>query len=297
MTQLSQLGPSGHFFKGLRWHNDAWWVSDVYDHAVHTINEDGRSRKVVEVAAQPSGLGWLPDGRLLVVAMRDRQVLVWDGTELAVQADLAALCPGFANDMLVLGNGTAYVGNFGFDLDDPAAATTSTGLVLITTDGSARVVAEGLHFPNACVITPDARTLIVNETLASRHTAFGINPDGTLTGRYTWAQVASPPPDLGAALTGLDYAPEGGCVDAEGCLWVADAASGRAIRLRAGGEILREIRLPDDLKAFGCCLGGPDGKTLLIAAAPGPHVWPRTERRESILLTSQADVPRNGFQD
>jgi sugar lactone lactonase YvrE len=258
MTTLKQLGRTGHFYECPRWHDGRWWVSDFYGYAVSTVDEDGTTTKVLDVPSQPGGLGWLPDGSLLVVAMRDRQVLRLQDGELTLHADLSDVCPGFANDM---------------------------------------IVADDLHFPNACAITADGRTLIVNETLAARHTAFAIQPDGTLAGRNVWAQVAPAPADPAAAFADLTYAPDGGCIDAEGRLWAADALNARVVQVAAGGEIVSEIAVPDGLGAFACGLGGSDGRTLLIAAAPDFAPEARRAATESVLLATQVDVPRIGFQD
>src|SRR4051812_49357628 len=106
------------YFECPRWHDDRIWVSDFYSHQVVSAREDGTDVRVeAEVPGQPSGLGWLPDGRLLVVSMRDQKVLRRepDG-QLVVHADLSTYVSGNVNDMLVDAHGRAYVGNFGFDL-------------------------------------------------------------------------------------------------------------------------------------------------------------------------------------
>lgn len=298
MTNLNTLGELGHFYECPRWHGGKWWLSDFYGYQVLTVAEDGAKSTILEVPGQPGGLGWLPDGSLLVVAMRERRVLrVHEDGSVVTHADLSGVCPGFANDMTVSNTGNAYIGNFGFDLEDPTAQTLSTVLAMVTPGGSVQVVADSLHFPNASCITPDGRTLIVNETLASRHTAFAINADGTLGGRYVWAQVAPPPPDPKAAFAGLTYAPDGGCLDAEGRLWAADVLGGRVVLVAAGGQILAEIAMPDGLGAFACALGGADGKTLLVTAAPDFDPGLRRAATESVLLTTEVEVPRVGTQD
>src|SRR3954465_8343627 len=185
---LTPLFEGGAYFECPRWHDGRWWVSDFYRHAVFTYDADGREQKMVEVEAQPSGLGWLPDGDLLVVSMKDRRVLRRspDGT-LTEHADVAALTSGHLNDMIVDRQGFAYAGNFGFDLmggGDPAPAT----LVRIDPEGNASVAAEDLWFPNGMVITDDG-TLIVAETFAARFSAFTIQSDGALADRRVWAQV------------------------------------------------------------------------------------------------------------
>ncbi|MGH7748495.1 MAG: SMP-30/gluconolactonase/LRE family protein, partial [Candidatus Dormibacteria bacterium] len=160
----------GSFFEGPRWHEGRWWVSDFYRHAVVTVTPEGAEEQVMEVAGQPSGLGWLPDGSLLVVSMRDHRLLRRSPSGGTVEhADLTPHCGGHLNDMVVDARGHAYVGNFGFDLmggDDPRAAA----VVRVDPDGSVAVAAEEVAFPNGSVITPDGSTLIVGETLACRYT-------------------------------------------------------------------------------------------------------------------------------
>jgi sugar lactone lactonase YvrE len=160
-----------------RWHEGRLWYSDFYDHAVHALVPHGADERVVEVAGQPSGLGWMPDGSLLIVSMVDRRVvrLVADGS-LEEHADLAGLAPYHCNDMVVDAAGRAYVGNFGFDLfalmSGGSAERRSTVLIRVDSDGGATVAAEALEFPNGSAITPDGATLIVAETLGLRLTAF-----------------------------------------------------------------------------------------------------------------------------
>ena len=114
---LTPLFEGGNYFECPRWHDGRWWASDFYRHAVFTYDADGNEERVLEVEGQPSGLGWLPDGDLLVVSMKDRRVLrrASDGT-VSEYADLSDLTSGHLNDMLVDRRGVAYAGNFGFDL-------------------------------------------------------------------------------------------------------------------------------------------------------------------------------------
>jgi sugar lactone lactonase YvrE len=102
------LADGGGFFEGPRWHDGRWWVSDFYRHTVFAIAPDGTTEEVMTVEAQPSGLGWLPDGSLLVVSMRDHKVLrrAPDGT-VSVHADIAEHCGGLANDIVVTPEGHA----------------------------------------------------------------------------------------------------------------------------------------------------------------------------------------------
>jgi len=173
------------FPEGPRWHAGKLWFSDMHAHCVMTVDLAGRAETVVEVPGQPSGLGWLPDGRLLVVSMTDRRLLRLDPGGLTVAADLAALASFHCNDMVVDARGRAYVGNFGFDLH-AAAPFHAAELVLVPPGAAPRVVAADLAFPNGCVITPDGGTLIVGESGAARLTAFTIAADGSLGERRVW---------------------------------------------------------------------------------------------------------------
>jgi sugar lactone lactonase YvrE len=284
------MGNPGHYFECPRWHDGRWWVSDFYGHRVSILEEDGTPSETLEFDFQPSGLGWLPDGSMLVVAMRERKLLRRDAGELSEYAALAEFFPGFANDLIVTDSGFAYVGNFGLDLENPSP-TVPTCLVVVTPDGTARVVAEELYFPNGCAFSTDGKELIVAETLAGRHTAFTLEPDGSLSHRRVWAQPAPAPADPLNAFADLQYAPDGVCMDAGGCLWVADALNQRVVMVAEGGAILDEIQMPDGFQAFACGLGGSDGTTLLIATAPDFDPTQRSAATESVLLAATVDTP------
>jgi sugar lactone lactonase YvrE len=294
---LHTLLDGGAFFEGPRWHDGRWWVSDFYRHTVSTVDADGAETVVMEVAGQPSGLGWMPDGSLLVVSMKDNRLLRRspDGA-VTVHADLAKHCGGHLNDMVVDARGRAYAGNFGFDLMAGGDAEWAS-LVRVDPDGSATVVAEDLAFPNGSVITPDGGTLIVGETVGGGFTAFAIGEDGSLSDRRVWAQVGprpSPGP-LAEILPELEFEPDGCTLDAEGHIWAADALGGRAARVAPGGGIVDEIRAPDGLGVFACQLGGEDGRTLLLCVAPDFAEHARSAAREALLLTTTVDVPHAGL--
>jgi sugar lactone lactonase YvrE len=291
---LATLQEGGAFFECPRWHGGRWWAVDFYRHGVFSYDADGTETLELEVPAQPSGLGWLPDGDLLVVSMRDRRVLR-RGADGAVRthAELGDLVTGHPNDMVVDRAGRAYVGNFGFDLmggADPAPAN----LVRVDPDGTPTVAAEGLSFPNGTVITDDG-TLIVAETLAGRLTAFTVGADGALTDRRTFADIGPTPEGaLGVVLGGLSFAPDGIALDAEGHVWAADAVGRRARRISPAGETVDEVPMPDGLGVYACGLGGEDGRTLLCCAAPDFDEHARSAVREGVLLTTTVDVPHAG---
>jgi sugar lactone lactonase YvrE len=262
---------------------------------VTAVDPDGQAEVIMTVPEAPSGLGWLPDGALLVVSMGDRRILRRDVKgEVDVHCDLSGLVNHAINDMVVDEHGRAYVGNFGFDLMNGGFPAT-TVLVRVDPDGSAQVVADELMFPNGSVITPDGRTLIVGETGAGRYTAFSIAGDGSLSDRRVWAQVGEPAEiaPLGEMLEKLEFEPDGCALDAEGCIWAADAKNGRCVRLAEGGEILDEIAAGTGV--FACMLGGEDGRTLLMCCAPSFLAHERIGQTDAQLVTTEVDVPHAGL--
>jgi sugar lactone lactonase YvrE len=295
--ELTTLLEGGAFFEGPRWRDGRWWVSDFYRGIVSTVTPDGAEEVVLEVPEQPSGLGWMPDGSLLVVSRKDFRVLrrTPDGA-VTEHADLSSMAEGHLNDMVVDTQGRAYVGNFGFDLMS-GADPSSTDLFRIDPDGAVSVAASDLWFPNGTVIADDGRTLIVGETVAARYTQFTIADDGSLVDRTLWAQVEPEPSfeSFERTLEELRFAPDGCALDAEGCIWSADAVGGRVARLAPGGEIVETIRGPEGLGVFACMLGGDDGRTLLVCAAPDFLEHRRLDKREAVLLTATVDVPHAGL--
>ncbi|MBB3663830.1 sugar lactone lactonase YvrE [Prauserella sediminis] len=289
-TVLSDLS----FLESPRWHDGRIWVSDFYTHRVYSAAEDGGDLRVeAEVPQQPSGLGWLPDGRLLVVSMRDARLLRRepDG-RLVCHADLSAHVGGHLNDLVVDDHGRAFVGDFGFDLMGGAPAR-PTNLMRVDPDGTVTTAAEDMHFPNGSVITDDG-TLLVCETLANRVAAFDIAADGTLTNRRVWAAFGDPPTEreIEKALPQVLVAADGCCLDAAGALWIADATGNRAIRVRPGGEIVDEIR--PGTGVFACMLGGADGRTLYLCTAPDFHEDARTSAREAVLRSARVHAAHAG---
>lgn len=278
------------FFEGPRWREGRLWVSDFYTHRVLSALADGSDVRVeAEVPGQPSGLGWLPDGRLLVVSMKDQLLLRREESgALVTHADLASFSTGHLNDVVVDAQGRAYVGNFGFDLMSGGAVGTAS-LVRVDPDGAVTVVAPDLHFPNGAVVIGDA--LVVAETMGNRISAFDIAPDGALGPRRDWARFGPTPEstDLTEVLGSLVVAPDGICVDAEGAVWAADALGNRAVRLREGGEIVDVVEAGTGV--FACALGGDDGRTLFLCAAPGFAEHERRDTREATVLAVRVDVP------
>jgi sugar lactone lactonase YvrE len=267
------------FAEAPRWHDGALWFSDFYQQQVFRIAPGGTLETVVHVPGQPSGLGWLPDGRLLVVSMEQRCLLRLDPDGLKAVAELGTLAAGHCNDMVVDRRGRAYIGNFGFDMmnREPARPTV---LILVTPDGAARVVANDLLFPNGCVITPDESTLIVAETFGKRLTAFDIAADASLSRRRVWAELG-------------EASPDGICLDAEGAVWVASPTTSEFLRVLEGGAIAQ--RIPTASQAIACMLGGDDGRTLFMITGRVSKAARALAERNGRIDAMTVDVPGAGW--
>ncbi|MFI0237858.1 SMP-30/gluconolactonase/LRE family protein [Streptomyces sp. NPDC016845] len=279
------------FTESPRWRAGRLWFSDFYQNRVFSAAEDGSDVRVEAVVPQqPSGLGWLPDGRMLVVSMRDATILRRepDG-ELTVHADLGGRMLGYANDMVVDADGRAWVGCFGFDLMG-GAPLAPAALYRVDPDGGVTEAATELWFPNGMVITPDG-VLLVNETFGNRVTAFDIDGKGNLGNRRVWARFAEVPTerDFARVLPQLVVSPDGACLDAEGGLWIADATGARLLRVAEGGTITREIRPGSNV--YACALGGARGRTLFACTAPDFFEEARRPAREASIVALPVTVP------
>jgi sugar lactone lactonase YvrE len=273
--ETTTLVEGRYFCEGPRWRDGRFWFSDFYAHEICSVGLDGDVRVEVTLDGQerPSGLGWLPDGRLLFVAMVGRRVMrrEHDGV-VVVHADLGDVATFHCNDMLVDDAGCAYVGNFGFDLDTTLAAMGPEGLLaamgsdptpyladlaMVAPDGEVSVAAAGLAFPNGTVTVDDGATLVVAQTLGLELTAFDRAPDGTLSNRRVWASLVG--------TDGSFAAPDGIAADPDGGIWVANALGAECLRVEEGGAITD--RVTTSQLAFACALGGPTGRHLLVCTA------------------------------
>lgn len=266
------------FGEGPRWHDGRLWYSDFYQHRVYTVDAAGHREVAVEFAGdgQPSGLGWMPNGSLLIVSMLDRKVMKWSDGQLTEHADLSHIAGFHCNDMIVDAAGNAYVGNFGWDIVTDFANLTPADLALVRPDGTTEVAAAGLLFPNGMAITPDGKTLVVGETFGAQYRAYDIAADATLSNDRVWAAVPGTAPD--------------GCdLDAAGGIWFADARGSQVVRVVEGGEITETMPTGDG--CFACVLGGEDGRTLFALCAPGSAPHEVEGKGAGSIRTFTVDVP------
>ncbi|MGD0913974.1 MAG: SMP-30/gluconolactonase/LRE family protein [Terracidiphilus sp.] len=295
MPMFTALIDGLSFTECSRWRDGRLYFADRYTRRILAVSIDGSVETYARTDGLPAGIGFLPDGRLLITSMRDRKVLrrERDGS-IVEHADLSALAAGHLNDMLVDNRGRAYVGNFGFDLfgGEPAR---STDLICVTPVGTPSIAARDLAFPNGAVLTQDGRTLIIAETLANRLSAFTVS-DGALSERRTWAAFGDPPAttDVGEILREVAVAPDGICLDADGYVWGADVLNRRVIRVKEGGAIVQEL-MTNDLCAFACMLGGDDGQTLFVCAAPTFDETEAARNHRSSILMTRVEVPHAGL--
>lgn len=267
------------FPEGARWHDDSLFFSDFEARVVRRLPAGRAPATVVaEVPGQPSGLGWDPDGALLVVSMLDRRLLrVTPGGDHEEVADLGGIATHHANDLLVDGT-RAYVGNFGYDRSGGAPPAPAALALVDVTTGAARVAAEGLHFPNGMARLGDDR-LIVAETTAQRLTSLRIADDGTLHDPHPWADIAP-------------AAPDGIALDAEGAVWVASPPTAEVLRVAEGGRVLQRVATgPTGRTAFACALGGAAGRTLFVCASVRPSERTDRDARPGAVLAIEVDVP------
>lgn len=286
MTNTTEILIDGlTFTEAPRWHEGRLYFSDFFTHQVLAVDTKGQLETIVKTPYQPSGLGWLPDGSLLIVSMNDQKLLRFNNGELTEAADLSRLANHYCNDMVVDRNGNAYIGNFGFDLHG-GESLKPTNLILVRPDEDPCVVADNLFFPNGTVITPDGKTLILGETFSSCLTAFDINSDATLSNRRVWA-------DLSSIEEGYVPVPDGICLDAEGAIWVASPSTNDVIRIEEGGSLLDKVEV--EIGAFACMLGGEMGNTLFISTAKDSKEEICLKEKSARIETIEVSIPRAGL--
>jgi sugar lactone lactonase YvrE len=260
------------FGEGPRWFEALLWFSDMLGEAVHTVSLDGSVTTLPLPGHCPSGLGFRPDGTLLIVSAEHRVVLGYDGDTVTEIADLSGIAPADLGDLVVDGRGRAYVGS---------QARAGGVIVRLDPDGSVTVVAEDLDFPNGMVITPDRGTLIVAESIARRLTAYDIGAAGGLSGRRVFAD-------------GLDGPPDGIALDAEGAVWTSMTLARQFERVLAGGAVTDRVEI-GDRAAIACMLGGPDRRTLFLLSSSDAYPAKLVGTRAARVETVRVDVPGAGF--
>ncbi len=267
---LTPLAAGFCFGEGPRWFEGLLWFSDMLGEAVHTVTVGGSMTTLSLPGHAPSGLGFRPDGTLLIVSTEDRKLLSYDGENVDTVADLSKLAPADLGDMVVDHLGRAYIGSQAFE----------GGVILrVDPDDTVTVVATDLDFPNGMVITPDY-TLIVAESIGRRLTAYTIGTDGDLSDRRVFAD-------------GLDGPPDGICLDTAGGVWTAMTLAHQFERIVQGGEVTHRIDI-GDRAAIACMLGGAAGRTLFMLSSSDAYPKRLVGTRLSRVDTVIVDTPGAG---
>lgn len=287
-TKTTVLADNLWFPEGPRWHEDKLWFTDLFAGRIMNADLHGNVQTVAEISDVPSAVGWTPEGQMLVVSATERRLLSLQDGGLEEVANLSGLVQYPMNDMVVDGEGRAYIGNMGFNFGEEQSTSQPGLILLVTPQGSARIVAEGLAFPNGLVITPDGETLIVAESHAARLMAFHIEPDGSLSRRRVWAQFDEP----GAfGTTEGQITPDGISLDAEGAIWVASPNTKEVLRVREGAEVTQRVLI--DGIPLACMLGGPDRDTLFILSTES--LEPEGSQATGRIVTLPVAVPGAGL--
>ncbi len=268
----AQLASGFCFGEGPRWFEGLLWLSDMLGDAVHTISVGGSVTTVELPGHAPAGLGFRPDGTLLIVSTERRVVLGYDGEAVTEIADLSGIAPAGLGDMVVDARGRAYVGS---------QAREGGIIARLDLDNSVTVVAGDLDFPNGMVITPDGGTLIVAESIGRRLTAYDIDAGGSLSGRRVFAD-------------GLDGPPDGIALDEAGGVWTSMTLAHQFERVVAGGEVTDRIDI-GDRAAIACMLGGPDRRTLFLVSAADAYPQRLVGTRGSCVEMVRVEIPGAGF--
>jgi len=274
-TRRSLLADGFCFGEGPRWFEGLLWFSDMLGEAVHTVSGSGSLTTLALAGHAPSGLGFRPDGSLLIASTERRVVLRYDGDTVTTIADLSGVVPDNLGDMVVDARGRAYIGS---------QAREGGVVVRVDPDNSVTTVAGDLDFPNGMVITPDGATLIVAESVGRRLTAYTIDDSGGLSGRRVFAD-------------GLDGPPDGITLDAEGGVWTAMTLAHQFERIVAGGSggsVTDRIDI-GDRAAIACTLGGPDRRALFLLSSSDAYPQRLVGARRSCVETVRVDIPGAGF--
>jgi sugar lactone lactonase YvrE len=271
------------FTESPRWHDGKLWFLDIHDKRIKTADLGGRLETALELPFLPNALGFRGDGSLLFGDALQRQIYRWDGTTLQPLADLGGMTTFCLSDGIVDAQGRMYVGDIGYNFFDRTLEPVDTCVIAcVEPDGRARVVADGLHFPNGMVITPDGRTLIVGETMGHRLTAFDIQADGSLGNRRVFAQLPE------------DVSPDGIALDAEGAVWLANPEGKYGVlRVREGGEIVERVELDTD--GYAVMLGGPERRHLFICGSDSHDPAQIAKAPSATLRVVEVEVPGAGI--
>jgi len=279
-TTLRAVLDGGRYFEAPRWHANRLLFVDCLNRTLLRIGPSGQCEQLAKVDDDtPCGLGILPDGRLVALTMIRKRLMTYANGKLSLYADLSGIAAGTIDDMIIDGLGRAYVGDLGFDLPPPPGRGADGRIILVTPDGKARVVADGLRFPNGIAISADNRRLVVAEMEGECLVEYGIDADGSLNFRRRLGHMKSP---------------DGICLDHEGAVWVASYDEDAFIRIDHDGYELQRIETPGR-RAIACAFGGPERQTLFCLSAATSHQDLRQGKSSAWIDAVDLDVSGAGY--
>jgi sugar lactone lactonase YvrE len=280
MMTLSRVLDGGRYYEGPRWHSGRLWFVDCMDRTLLSLGPSGACEQHAKFEDDtPCGLGHLPDGKLVVLTMFRKRLMSYADGRLSLYADLSGMATGTIDDMIVDGLGRAYVGDLGFDLPPPPDRGAVGRIILVTPDGAARVVADGLRFPNGIAVSADNKRLVVAEMDGECLAEYGIEPNGGLNFRRRLGNMKSP---------------DGICLDREGAVWVASFDEDAFILINLDGRELQRIEVPGR-RAIACVLGGEVRRTLFCLSAATSYEELRQRKSSARIDAVDVEIPGAGY--
>ena len=278
--KLDRLLDGGRYFEGPRWRSGRLWFVDCMNRTLLSLGPCGGCKQHAKIEGDtPCGLGFLPDGRLVVLTMFSKRLMSYADGQLSPYADLSGIAAGTIDDMIVDGLGRAYVGDLGFDLPPPADRGPVGRIILVTPDGATRIVADGLRFPNGIAVSADNSRLVVAEMDGGCLAEYDIAPDGGLNFRRRFGSMKSP---------------DGICLDHEGAVWVAAFDEDAFIRLNRDGRELQRVEVPGR-RAIACALGGLERRTLFCLSAATSYEELRRGKSSARIDAVDVEIPGAGY--
>lgn len=270
----------GRYYEGPRWHAGRLWFVDCMERTLLSLPLSGECEQHAKLDDDtPCGLGVLPDGTLIVLTMFRKHLLAYRDGKLTLYADLSGIAKGTIDDMIVDGHGRAYVGDLGFDLPPPPDRGAPGRIILVMPDGTARVVAEGLRFPNGIAVSANHSRLVVAEMDGGCLADYEIESDGSLKLRGRFGSMKSP---------------DGICLDREGAVWVAAFEEDAFLRLDRSGRELQRIEVPGR-RALACTLGGAERKTLFCLSAATSYEELRQRKSSARIDVVDVEIEGDGY--
>ena len=270
----------GRYFEGPRWHSGRLWFVDCLNRTLLSLEPSGECEQHAKFDDDtPCGLGVLPDGKLVVLTMFRKRLMIYADGQLSLYADLSGVARGTIDDMIIDGLGRAYVGDLGSDLPPPPDRGPVGRIILVMPDGTARVVADGLRFPNGIAISSDNSRLVVAEMEGECLVEYDVWDDGNLKFRRRFGKMK---------------APDGICLDREGAVWVASYDEDAFIRIGREGHELQRIEVAGR-RAIACALGGPERRTLFCISAATSHQELRQRKSSARIDAVEVESPGAGY--